>query len=110
MQLGTFLLSTAETVDVPLGLRPAVERVRSASPDWRVYMAVEHPFWLYQDDEGTPKWRGSFADLDEAKHTARKLADSERHEFFIRRFDDFSQIARVFPTRSKTVDAPPDCT
>jgi hypothetical protein len=65
-------------------------------------MAVEHPFWLFQDNEGTPMWRASFVDLDGAKRTAQKLADDERHEFFIRRFDDFSEVARVFPTRSKT--------
>ncbi|MGD0227414.1 MAG: hypothetical protein ABSF71_34270 [Terriglobia bacterium] len=46
-------------------------------------------------------WRGSFADLDEAKRKAQQLADEERQEFFVCRFEDYSEIARVFPSRMK---------
>ena len=67
-------------------------------------MASDHQFGLFQDDEGGPLWRASFADLDEAKRNARKLADEERREFFVCRFEDYSEAARVFPTRIKTVD------
>jgi hypothetical protein len=64
-------------------------------------MAYDHQFGLFQDDAGGPLWRASFADLDEAKRNARKLADEERQEFFVRRFEDYSEIARVFPSRTK---------
>ena len=46
-------------------------------------MAYDHQFGLFQDDAGGPLWRASFADLDEAKRNARKLADEERQEFFV---------------------------
>jgi hypothetical protein len=64
-------------------------------------MAYDHQFGLFQDDAGGSLWRASFADLDEAKRNARKLADEERQEFFVRRFEDYSEIARVFPSRTK---------
>jgi hypothetical protein len=67
-------------------------------------MAHDQKFGLFQDDEGRPLWRASFADLDEAKRNARKLAEEERQEFFVCRFEDYSEVARVFPTRNKTVD------
>jgi hypothetical protein len=67
-------------------------------------MASDHQFGLFQDDEGGPLWMASFADLDEAKRNARKLAEEERQEFFVRRFEDHSEVARVFPTRDTTVE------
>jgi hypothetical protein len=67
-------------------------------------MASDHQFGLFQDDAGGPLWRASFADLDEAKRNARRLADEERRDFFVCRFEDYSEIARMFPTRNKTVD------
>ena len=67
-------------------------------------MAYDHQFGLFQADEGGSLWRASFADLDEAKRNARKLAKEERQEFFVCRFEDHSEVARVFPTRNKTVE------
>jgi hypothetical protein len=46
-------------------------------------------------------WRASFADLDEAKRNAQKFADEERQEFFVYRFEDYSEVARLFPSRMK---------
>jgi hypothetical protein len=62
-------------------------------------VAHENRFGLFQDDEDGSLWRGSFDDLDEAKRNARKLADEERREFFVRSFEDNSEIARAFPSR-----------
>ena len=56
-------------------------------------------FDVFQDGEGGRLWRKSFADLDEATRNARKLADEECQEFLVYRFEDHSEIARVFPTR-----------
>jgi hypothetical protein len=67
-------------------------------------MAHDHQFGLFQDDEGGPVWRASFVDLDEAKRNARRLADEERREFFVCRFEDHSEVARVFPARNTTVE------
>jgi hypothetical protein len=64
-------------------------------------MAYDHQFGLFQDDMGGPLWRASFADLDEAKRNARRLADEEKREFFVYRFEDSSEVARVFPSRMK---------
>ena len=69
-------------------------------------MARDHQFGLFQDEAGGPLWRASFADLDEAKRKAQKFADEERQEFFVYRFEDYSEIARVFPSR-KEPRAPP---
>jgi hypothetical protein len=73
-------------------------------------MPHDQKFGLFQDDEGGPLWRASFADLDEAKRNARKLAEEERQEFFVCRFEDYSEVARMFPTRNKTVDVLPEVT
>ena len=66
-------------------------------------MAHDQKFGLFQDDEGGPVWRASFADLDEAKRNARKLAEEERQEFFVCRFEDHSEVARVFPPRTESI-------
>jgi hypothetical protein len=72
-------------------------------------MAYDHQFELFQDDAGGFVWRGSFADLEEAKRKAQQFANEERQEFFVRRFEDSSEVARVFPSRSKsTADPGPD--
>jgi len=70
----------------------------------------DHRFGLFQAGEDGPLWRASFADLDEAKRSARILADQERQEFFVRRFEDYSEVARLFPTRNETVNLHPDST
>ena len=66
-------------------------------------MAYDHQFGLFQDDAGGPVWRASFADLDDAKSNARRLADEERQEFFVCRFEDHSEVARVFPPRTESI-------
>jgi hypothetical protein len=70
----------------------------------------DHRFGLFQAGEDGPLWRASFADLDEAKRNARILADEERQEFFVSSFEDYSEVARLFPTRNKTIDLHPDST
>ena len=40
-------------------------------------------FDVFQDGEEGRLWRKSFADLDEAKRNARKLADEECQEFLV---------------------------
>jgi hypothetical protein len=67
-------------------------------------------FGLFQAGEDGPLWRASFADLDEAKRNARILADQERQEFFVRSLEDYSEVARLFPTRNETVSLRPDST
>jgi hypothetical protein len=64
-------------------------------------MPYDHQFGLFQDDACGPLWRASFADLDEAKRNAQKFADEERQEFFVYRFEDYSEVARLFPSRMK---------
>ena len=73
---------------------------------WRAQMAYDLQFGLFQADEGGPMWRGSFADLDMAKRKAQRLADEERQEFFVRRSEDRSEVARVFPSRTKPQSRP----
>jgi hypothetical protein len=60
---------------------------------------VDHQFGLFQDNEGGPFWRAFFVDLDDAKRNAQKFADDERQEFFVCRFEDSTEVARLFPTR-----------
>ena len=62
-------------------------------------MAYDHQFWLFQDDDDGPLWRGSFDDIDDAKRQAQRLADAERHEFFVYIFKYFTEVARMFPSR-----------
>jgi hypothetical protein len=64
-------------------------------------MSPDLLFDLFQDGEDGRLWRKSFADLDDAKRKAQQFADEERQEFFVRRFEDYSEIARVFPSRIK---------
>ena len=69
-------------------------------------MAYDHQFGLFQDDAGGPLWRASFADLDEAKRNAQRFADEEGQEFFVTRFEDYSEVARLFPSRMKPQPQP----
>lgn len=69
-------------------------------------MPRDYRFGLYQDNGGGRVWRGSFADLEEAKRHAQKFADEEHHEFFVCRFEDYSEVARSFPSRKKPVAHP----
>ncbi|MGD0221126.1 MAG: hypothetical protein ABSF71_02215 [Terriglobia bacterium] len=69
-------------------------------------MPHEHEFGLFQDDEDRSIWRGSFANLDGAKRKAQQFADEEGHEFFVRRFEDYSEVARLFPSRVKPQASP----
>jgi hypothetical protein len=73
-------------------------------------MQRHQPFLLFQDAPDGPLWRASFADLEDAKRNARLLADEEREECFVRSLEDFSEVARLFPTRHKTSDLQPDST
>ena len=73
-------------------------------------MPYDHRFGLFQVGKDGPLWRASFADFDEAKRSARILADEERQEFFVRSLEDYSEVARLFPTRNKTVDLHADST
>jgi len=73
-------------------------------------MLYDHQFGLFQDDECRPIWRGSFTDLEQAKRQAREFADEERQEFFVCRCEDYSEVARLFPTRNKTVELHRDST
>jgi len=70
-------------------------------------MPYDPPFCLFQDDVSGPLWRGAFTDLEAAKRHARRLADEERQEFFVLRLENFSEVARLFPTRHKTGDLQP---
>ncbi|MGO8815349.1 MAG: hypothetical protein ACLQVG_11910 [Terriglobia bacterium] len=63
-------------------------------------MSPQLQFVLFQDDKDRTLWRGSFADLEAAKHNAQRLADEECQEFFVRRFADSSEVARLFPSGS----------
>jgi hypothetical protein len=66
-------------------------------------------FDLFQDGEDGRLWRGSFADLGMAKRNAQRFADEERQEFSVYTSEDYSEVARVFPSRSKlTPDTGPD--
>lgn len=67
-------------------------------------MPYDYRFGLFQAGNDGPLWRAFFADLDEAKRNARILADEERQEFFVRCLEDYSEVARLFPTRNKVVD------
>jgi hypothetical protein len=64
-------------------------------------MACDLQFGLFQAGEDRPIWRGSFADLDMAKRHAQGLADEERQEFFVYTSEDYSEVARMFPSRMK---------
>lgn len=73
-------------------------------------MPYDLRFGLFQAGDDGPLWRASFADLEEAKRTARILADTEREEFFVRSLEDYSEVARFFPTRNRAVMPHPDST
>jgi hypothetical protein len=78
-----------------------VHPANAATPHWRAQVPYDHQFGLFQDGEDGRLWRGSFANLDEAKGKAQEFADEERKEFFVCRFEDYCEIARVFPSRMK---------
>lgn len=65
-------------------------------------MPDEPDFGLFIKDEEGPLWRGFFADLDEAKRTAQKLANEEGFEFFVFSLKDSTEVARAFPDRLQT--------
>jgi hypothetical protein len=62
-------------------------------------MAYKPEFGLFLQDKEGPLWRGFYADLDEAKRTAQKLANEEGFEFFIFSLKDFTEVARAFPVQ-----------
>ena len=65
-------------------------------------MPYDDQFGLFQDDHDGPLWRASFADMDEAKRRGQKFADDEGEEFFVYSFKNYSEVARLFPTRRMT--------
>jgi hypothetical protein len=69
-------------------------------------MPYDQQFGVFREDEQGPLWNGSFTHLDEAKQKARTLAESEGCEFFIYNFQDFTEIARFFPSRPKPKPQP----
>lgn len=72
-------------------------------------MPDDHQLGLFKAGQDGPLWRASFTDLEEAERSARILAEA-RQEFFVLRLEDFSEVARVFPTRHKTGDLHPHST
>ena len=62
-------------------------------------MPYDFQFWLFQDGGDGPLWRASFDDIDHAKRQAQRLADEERHEFFVFCFRFFTEVARAHPSR-----------
>ena len=68
----------------------------------RDHVPFDHLFDLFQDDEHGPLWRASFAELDEAKRHAQKLADDEGCVFFVFNCRNSSEVARLIPTRGKS--------
>lgn len=62
-------------------------------------------FALFQDGGDWSLWRRSFADLDGAKSQAQDFADEERQEFFVRRFEDYSEVE--VRSRNGECDGPP---
>ena len=60
-------------------------------------MPYDPEFGLFIQEQDGALWRGFFADLDEAKRTAQKLANEERFEFFVFSLKDFTEVARAFP-------------
>jgi hypothetical protein len=64
-------------------------------------MSPDLLFDLFQDGDDGRLWRGSFADLGMAKRNAQRFADEERQEFFVYRSEDYSEVARMFPSRMK---------
>ena len=71
-------------------------------------MPDDHQLGLFKAGQNGPLSRASFTDLEEAKRSARILADEERQEIFVLRLEDFSEVARVLPTRHKAGDLHPD--
>jgi hypothetical protein len=62
----------------------------------------EDQFGLFQDDHDGPLWRASFAELDEAKRRGQEFADDEGREFFVYCFRNYSEVARLLPSRRMT--------
>jgi hypothetical protein len=66
-------------------------------------MPRDHQFGLFQDDAGRSWRRAPFADLDGAKRKTQKFADEERQEFLVRKLEDYSEVARMFPSRTESM-------
>lgn len=64
-------------------------------------MVLDAQFDLFRQDDKGPLWQASFANLDDAKRQARKLADEQGYEFFIFDYSTASEVARAFPSRRK---------
>jgi hypothetical protein len=64
-----------------------------------VRVHYDHQFGLFQDGPEGPLWRASFADIDQAKRHAQVYADEEGREFFVYSYKDYSEVARLFPSR-----------
>jgi len=60
---------------------------------------MELQFAVFQDEGRGPSWRASFTEIGEAKRLAQTLADKDNREFFVYNFDNYSEIARSYPTR-----------
>jgi hypothetical protein len=71
-------------------------------------MVFDVQFDLFRQDDQGPLWQASFAQLDEAKCEARKLADEQECEFFVFDYSTASEVARAFPSRRKPNAARPD--
>jgi hypothetical protein len=62
-------------------------------------MPRDDQFGLFMDNGEGPIWKAFFTDLEAARNHAQKSADEERCEFFVYSFENFSEVARLFPTR-----------
>jgi hypothetical protein len=63
-------------------------------------------YGVFQEDRKGPMWRGFFADLENAKTTAQKLADDDRVVFFIYCFKRYIEVGRFRPTERRLVPRP----
>jgi hypothetical protein len=64
-----------------------------------VKMALDLQFGLFEAADSRPLWRASFADAQDAKRQAQKLANDEGEAFFVYSFKNVTEIARMFPSR-----------
>jgi hypothetical protein len=62
-------------------------------------MAFDPRFDLFRQDEKGALWYASFAELDNAKRQAQKMADQAGYEFFVFDCETVSEVARAFPSR-----------
>jgi hypothetical protein len=61
----------------------------------------DHQFGLFQDNDDGPVWRGAYSNLEQAKLEAQKCADLENKEFFVYCFNNYAEVARLFPSKRK---------